>query len=82
MTLPLYHSTTQVTHPRHETLLYDDEEVLLVQDFYHINPGTLYTEYFFTPLSQGAEPMPTSILVNGQTALDLQRDRYCAYCNK
>jgi FtsP/CotA-like multicopper oxidase with cupredoxin domain len=64
-----------ITHPRNERLVYDDQTVLLAQDFYHINPGTLTTEYFLTPLSGGAEPIPTSILVNGEASLDFVRDR-------
>lgn len=51
---------------------HDDSLTLLVGDFFSLPARTLVTDYYLTPQSKGAEPIPDAITVNGQFSSNLE----------
>ena len=50
---------------------YSNDFVLLIQDFYNNYAETVLNEYYLTPISGGAEPIPDAIVVNGKLSAGL-----------
>ncbi|KIN08639.1 multicopper oxidase [Oidiodendron maius Zn] len=65
----IVHGPVEIGHSEHLDLLYDDEALLMIGDWYHRTAEEVQASYV-THESWGREPVPDSLLINGRGSFD------------